>query len=327
MLIPPKSAPLTQPTPPTTSSSRNGIPRSIWKSISPAEPRNDPSRPPPKPAIPAASANTHSFVEIRLTPMVALAAGLSRRAISLRPKMPRRSQHDEQGEQAEDHRRRDQEVVGVVEVDPEERRACRVDDHPRRTPRVARRRVGRPPPRTPSTPSARYRPCRRRPAAPSAHRTARRRAPRRSDRAGCPGRTTSSTSPATSAIANAPTPTKVISASEICPAHPVSGISDSMMIDVRIASVMRRVSVTSNPPNFRSRSRRRRARPCRTRSRRTLDTRGTRYFGARRPELESGLRHREQRDEQDDRRDRGRRGAPTTVEVEEVDGERLDDDR
>lgn len=91
VLTPPISAPLTVPTPPTTSRSRKGMPTSIGKSMVPTVPRYIPSRPPASPAIAAASAKTNNLVHTRLTPTVALAAGLSRNATRRRPNAPRRN--------------------------------------------------------------------------------------------------------------------------------------------------------------------------------------------------------------------------------------------
>ena len=90
-------------------------------------------------------------------------------------------------------------------------------------------------------------------------------------------------SPATSAITNAPTPTNVICANEICPAHPVNGTSDSMITAVMNASVSRRRLVVSSPPNSATRTTTATSAAIPPTERRRSGIRGTRCFGIRRP--------------------------------------------
>ncbi len=100
---------------------------------------------------------------------------------------------------------------------------------------------------------------------------------------GLPGPSSDPASPATSAMANAPTPTNVICASEIWPAHPVSGTSDSMISAVISASVSRRRLVGSRPPNCATNATTSTSAAMPTTARRRLGTFGTRCFGTSRP--------------------------------------------
>ena len=129
-------------------------------------------------------------------------------------------------------------------------------------------------------------------------------------------------SPATSAIVNAPTPTNVICASEICPAHPVSGTNDSMISAVisveRESTQVRGVEA----PEFGDQrgcedhcgQPRRGAPP-------SPGTRGTRWLAIESSRFQARLGQRQERDEQDDRGDRDRRGAPATAPLQEVERE------
>ena len=83
---PANSAPETNPTPPMTSASTIGRPATIWNPCALFSVPNDIAKnAPAKPAMPADSANTASFVSSTFTPTVTDAASLSRSATSRRP--------------------------------------------------------------------------------------------------------------------------------------------------------------------------------------------------------------------------------------------------